>query len=61
MPSMAYNNSGPKTPIPGPSSSTGTAITVSRSKSEKEKKVGHRRVTEGGDVTYKKVKIPREA
>lgn len=55
------NNSagGPKTPTPGPStaaSATGTSkVTVARSKSEREKKIGHRRVTEGGDVTYKKI------
>lgn len=55
------NNSigGPKTPTPGPStavSGTGTTrITVARSKSEREKKIGHRRVTQGGDVTYKKI------
>ncbi|CAL8139906.1 unnamed protein product [Orchesella dallaii] len=41
----------PKTPTPGPSGSTG----ISRTKSEREKKIGHRRVTQGGDVTYKKI------
>jgi len=45
-----------KTPLPGPSGSSGnTAVTVARTKSEKEKKMGHRRVTQGGDVTYKKI------
>jgi len=49
------SGSGPKTPTPGPSTASGTVITVARSKSEREKKIGHRRVTEGGDVTYKKI------
>jgi len=51
------NNSsgGPKTPTPGPSTSGSRTVTVTRSKSEREKKIGHRRVTEGGDVTYKKI------
>ena len=57
------NNStgGPKTPTPGPSNAvsvvlpTGVRVNVARSKSEREKKIGHRRVTEGGDVTYKKI------
>lgn len=43
----------PKTPTPGPSGLPGAGI--SRTKSEREKKIGHRRVTQGGDVTYKKI------
>ena len=38
-------SSGPKTP---------TGIT--RHKSERERKIGHRRVGVGGEITYKKVK-----
>lgn len=38
-------SSGPKTPT-----------SISRHKSEKEKKLGHRRVGQGGEITYKKVR-----
>ncbi|CAG7786903.1 unnamed protein product [Allacma fusca] len=55
MSGLGANSAGPRTPIPGPSTAAGTVVTVTRSKSEKEKKVGHRRVTQGGDVTYKKI------
>ena len=41
---------GPKTPI-SPRARSGTLKAVDR-----EKKLGHRRVGEGGEVTYKKVK-----
>ncbi len=55
IPSVSNSTGGgPKTPTAGPSTSTGL-VTVARSKSEREKKIGHRRVTEGGDVTYKKI------
>nr|CAD7567522.1 unnamed protein product [Timema californicum] len=40
----AVNSSGPKTP---------TSIT--RHKSERERKIGHRRVGVGGEITYKKI------
>ena len=40
------NGSGPKTPT-----------YISRHKSEKERKIGHRRVGVGGEITYKKVII----
>ncbi|XP_067003013.2 phosphatidylinositol 4-phosphate 5-kinase type-1 alpha isoform X2 [Anabrus simplex] len=40
----AQNSSGPKTP-------TG----ISRHKSERERKIGHRRVGVGGEITYKKI------
>lgn len=40
------NGSGPKTPT-----------NMSRHKSEKERKIGHRRVGVGGEITYKKVSI----
>lgn len=40
------NGSGPKTPT-----------SISRHRSERERKIGHRRVGEGGEVTYKKVHI----
>lgn len=33
----------------------GSAATIARHKSEREKKLGHRRVGTGGEVTYKKV------
>ncbi|XP_021962811.1 phosphatidylinositol 4-phosphate 5-kinase type-1 alpha isoform X5 [Folsomia candida] len=48
---------GPSTPGPSTATGLGTAgrVTVARSKSEREKKLGHRRITEGGDVTYKKI------
>ena len=56
MSATASNSTGSRGPMPGPSGSgTNTAVTVQRTKSEKEKKVGHRRVTQGGDVTYKKI------
>jgi 1-phosphatidylinositol-4-phosphate 5-kinase len=32
------------------------STSMSRNKSEKEKKIGHRRVGVGGEITYKKVK-----
>lgn len=35
----------------GPKTSSG----VSRNKSERERKIGHRRVGVGGEITYKKV------
>lgn len=38
------NGSGPKTPT-----------SISRNKSERERKIGHRRVGVGGEITYKKV------
>lgn len=41
---VQHGNMGPK-----------TAASVPRSKSEKEKKIGHRRVGVGGEITYKKV------
>jgi 1-phosphatidylinositol-4-phosphate 5-kinase len=55
MSEMNNSAGGPKTPTPGPSTSGSKTVTVARSKSEREKKIGHRRVTEGGDVTYKKI------
>lgn len=53
-PSVGASNTAsqtPKTPTPGPSGLPG----IARTKSEREKKIGHRRVTQGGDVTYKKI------
>lgn len=41
---------GPKTPLSPRARSSGTL------KTDREKKLGHRRVGEGGEVTYKKVK-----
>jgi len=32
-----------------------TLVGVSRNKSERERKIGHRRVGVGGEITYKKV------
>ena len=39
-----HGTTGPKTPVG-----------VSRNKSERERKIGHRRVGVGGEITYKKV------
>ncbi len=69
MTTMNNSSGGPKTPTggtgtgggnqtPGPStaaSASAVGTRVTRSKSEREKKLGHRRITEGGDVTYKKI------
>lgn len=55
QPSVGASNAAgqtPKTPTPGPS---GVPVGIARTKSEREKKIGHRRVTQGGDVTYKKI------
>lgn len=46
-PSLATGD-GPKTPL-SPRARSGTL------KTDREKKIGHRRVGEGGEVTYKKV------
>jgi len=47
-PSLAAGD-GPKTPLSPRARSAGTL------KTDREKKLGHRRVGEGGEVTYKKV------
>lgn len=47
-PSLATGD-GPKTPLSPRARSAGTL------KTDREKKLGHRRVGEGGEVTYKKV------
>ncbi len=47
-PSLAAGD-GPKTPL-SPRTRSGTL------KTDREKKIGHRRVGEGGEVTYKKVR-----
>lgn len=36
----------------------GSAAAIARHKSEREKKLGHRRVGTGGEVTYKKASTP---
>ena len=41
---------GPKTPL-----SPRTSRSAGNLKTDREKKIGHRRVGEGGEVTYKKV------
>ena len=46
---QAGTSSGPKTPLGG---------TPTNMRTDRERKIGHRRVDEAGQVTYKKVSCP---
>ncbi|KAH9388986.1 Phosphatidylinositol 4-phosphate 5-kinase type-1 beta [Tyrophagus putrescentiae] len=54
--SQSQCDSAPKTPLtPGPSSATAAEFARKRQAMDKERKIGHRRVDEEGQVTYKKI------